>query len=339
MNKVLSSLFLSSVIFMSGCDSVDYLMTYKSPTGATAAELDQKFQKLSRADNVFDGAVVVRGEIDDNHDFDEKSKVYPFDTGLSVFRTYSLPLNATNLNIRIESKIGTSMFAPNVALLDKNKQLVKIFSFGSFEYRPFDDFVDDNVFFKFSLNNFSAGENAIAYMVIYTTDADLTTEPNLTDPKIPHARLGHIDVKINLEASTGDALADFWNSLKGPLWGGSDRTVIADVDDGAVATDRKASTNIRTADGKGVVVVNPNKDGSATAKPANAAAEVLGETKSASAKKGSMMKETEEMYNNMIRSAVKSGDISKAMKLAAEATNAGSATANATLNSALQSRK
>lgn len=357
MNKLLSSLFLSSVIFMSGCDSVDYLMTYKSPTGATAAELDQKFQKLSRADNVFDGAVVVRGEIDDNHDFDEKSKVYPFDTGLSVFRTYYLPLNATNLNIRIESKIGTSMFAPNVALLDKNKQLVKIFSFGSFEYRPFDDFVDDNVFFKFSLNNFSAGENAIAYMVIYTTDADLTTEttithpaklyaiahktevPNLTDPKIPHARLGHIDVKINLEASTGDALADFWNSLKGPLWGGSDRTVIADVDDGAVATDRKASTNIRTADGKGVVVVNPNKDGSATAKPANAAAEVLGETKSASAKKGSMMKETEEMYNNMIRSAVKSGDISKAMKLAAEATNAGSATANATLNSALQSRK
>ena len=314
MNKLLSSLFLSSVIFMSGCDSIDYLMTYKSPTGATAAELDQKFQKLSRADNVFDGAVVVRGEIDDDHDFDEKSKVYPFDTGLSVFRTYSLPLNATNLNIR-------------------------------------------NVFFKFSLNNFSAGENAIAYMVIYTTDADLTTEttithpaklyaiahktevPNLTDPKIPHARLGHIDVKINLEASTGDALADFWNSLKGPLWGGSDRTVIADVDDGAVATDRKASTNIRTADGKGVVVVNPNKDGSATAKPANAAAEVLGETKSASAKKGSMMKETEEMYNNMIRSAVKSGDISKAMKLAAEATNAGSATANATLNSALQSRK
>jgi pentatricopeptide repeat protein len=88
-----------------------------------------------------------------------------------------------------------------------------------------------------------------------------------------------------------------------------------------------------------VVVVNTNKDGSATAKPANAAAEVLGETKSASAKKGSMMKETEEMYNNMIRSAVKSGDISKAMKLAAEATNAGSATANATLNSALQSRK
>ena len=94
MNKLLSSLFLSSVIFMSGCDSIDYLMTYKSPTGATAAELDQKFQKLSRADNVFDGAVVVRGEIDDNHDFDEKSKVYPFDTGLSVFRTYSLPLNA-----------------------------------------------------------------------------------------------------------------------------------------------------------------------------------------------------------------------------------------------------
>lgn len=182
MNKLLSSLFLSSVIFMSGCDSVDYLMTYKSPTGATAAELDQKFQKLSRADNVFDGAVVVRGEIDDNHDFDEKSKVYPFDTGLSVFRTYSLPLNATNLNIRIESKIGTSMFAPNVALLDKNKQLVKIFSFGSFEYRPFDDFVDDNVFFKFSLNNFSAGENAIAYMVIYTTDADLTTETTITHP-------------------------------------------------------------------------------------------------------------------------------------------------------------
>lgn len=359
MKKLLGCFVLASALMTAtGCDSVNYLMTYTSPTGSTAEELDAKFQKLSHADNVFDGAVVVRGEIDDEHDFDEKSKVYDFDSGASVFKTYALPLNATNLNIRIESKIGTSMFAPSVALLNKQKQLVKIFGFSSFQYRPFEDFVDDNVFFKFSLNNFSAGDNAIAYMVIYTTDADLTTQttithpaklyaiahktavPTIDDPKIPHARLGHINVTINLETTTGDALSEIWESLKGPLWGGSDRTVISDIDDGAVNAGQGTTANIKTSDGRNVMVVNPDKDtGVKTVKSSNAAAEVLGGTVAPTSAKGTMMKETEEMYNNMIKSAVKAGDISKAMKLAAEATNAGSATANGTLNSALQSRK
>lgn len=357
MKKIFSSIAFASIMLITGCDSITHLMTYTSPTSSTAEDLDAKFQKLAHAKDVFEGLVVVRGEIDDEHDFDEKSKVFDFDSGTSVFKTYSLPLNATNINIRIESKIGTSMFAPNVALLNKQKELVKIFNFSSFEYRPFEDFAEDNVFFKFNLNNFSAGENAIAYMVIFTTDADLTTTtkithpaklyaishkteiPNISDPLIPHARLGHISVRVNLETTTGDALSDFWNSLKGPLWGGADRTYIADVDDGEVNVNRKNSTNIRTADGKGVVVINPNKDQASTKTVTNAAADVLGGTVTPTVKKGTMLKETEEMYNNMIKSAVKAGNISKAMQLAAEATNAGSSTANTTLNSAISASK
>lgn len=346
--------------FLVGCDSVKYIMTYESPTSFTKEELDVKFSKLNRVSNVFDGAVVVRGGIDDNYPFEEKSSVYKFESGESVFRTYSLPLNATNINISIESKIGTTMFAPSVALLNKQKELVKIFNFSNFQYRPLSDFSSENVSFKFSLNNFSAGEKAIAYMVVFTTDRDLETKttithpaklyaiahreaiPDIADPQIPHARLGEINVKVSLESTTTDALTDFWDSLKGPLWGGEEKHYMNDDDDGEVDRSKREvrNSNITTSDGTAVTVINPKSsystnDSKETVEPKQK--ESFDNQKSNV--KASMLKETEDMYNSMIITAVKSGDISKAMKLAAEATNAGSLTANKTLNNALNNRK
>ena len=63
MKKLLGCFVLASALMTAtGCDSVNYLMTYTSPTGSTAEELDAKFQKLSHADNVFDGAVTSTAE-------------------------------------------------------------------------------------------------------------------------------------------------------------------------------------------------------------------------------------------------------------------------------------
>lgn len=350
MKKLLLASCCAAAIFMSGCESVADLMTYVSPSNKPIEETNSIFASLPVADNVFDDTVSVRGEISDTNNFGKGYKVYDFDTGRSVFRTYALPLNATNINIKIESQIGKTTFAPSVALLTKDKRLVRIIQFSSFEYRPLSDLTSDNLRLKFNLNNFSAGENAIAYMVIFTQDKDLqgTTKivhpaklyamshksavPEIEDPLIPHARLGRVDVYISMESSSADSISEFWDSLDGPLFGGSSHQYISDDDDGSVKSDNKGA--VVTIGGKTQVVQakNPEKADAEKAKAADA-------KKQPAAPKGSMLKETEDMYNDMIMKAANSGDIAKAMKLAEEAVNAGSSTADQTLAKALRKSK
>lgn len=52
-----------------------------------------------------------------------------------------------------------------------------------------------------------------------------------------------------------------------------------------------------------------------------------------------MMKETEELYNSMIRKAIEAGDYEKAFALVAEAERAGSTTAQKTFIEASKSKR
>lgn len=351
MKRLFLSLLISGTVLCSGCSMVDHIMTYRSPANYSVEEAESVYRDLSVADNVYDNAVIVRTAMSDDVVFDEKSSVYDFDTGRSVFRTYNLPLNATNLKVEISVQIGETIFAPSVALLNKDKKLIKMFDFNSFEYRPYNDVVAETMKLKFNLNNFSAGEKAAAYMVIFTKDEDLkkTTKivhpaklyaksrreaiPDVADPLIPHSRLGAMTVLFSMDAESIDSVSDFLDALKGPIWGGEQHQYVSDDDDGRVG----ASVNVDLHDSN-LKVVNPQTAGSSktsgTSTAANHHTEAVKKTPDVPA--GSMMKETEKMYNDMIVSAVKSGDISKAMQLAAEATNAGSTSANDTLNSALR---
>ena len=361
MKKLCLSLLCGAVLFASGCDSVNHLMTYRSPANMSVQEAEDTFKELSVSGNVFDGAVIVRSAMDDEVAFDAKSSVYDFETGRSVYRTYNLPLNATNLKVDISVQIGQTVFAPSVALLNKEKKLIKMFDFNSFEYRPYNDLVAERLRFKFSLNNFSAGERAVAYMVIFSKEQDLKSftkvvhpaklfaishrqqVPQMEDPLIAHSRLGSMTVVFSMDAESIDTVSDFLDSLKGPIWGGETHQYMTDDDDGSVmpTVSVNADSNIRavnpavSADGN-VAAVNPAASGSARSTAGTAVASAAAKT-APKAAPGSMMKETENMYNAMIESSVKAGDISKAMQLAAEATNAGSASANDTLNRALRS--
>ncbi len=353
MKRLFLSLLLSSAVLYSGCSMVDHIMTYRSPANYSVEEAEGIYKNLSVADNVYDNAVIVRAAMSDDVAFDEKSQVYNFDTGRSVFRTYNLPLNATNLKVEISVQIGETIFAPTVALLNKDKKLLKMFDFNSFEYRPYNDVVAETMKLKFNLNNFSAGENAAAYMVIFTKDEDLKTStkvvhpaklfalshrqapPEVADPLIPHSRLGAMTVLFSMDAESIDSVSDFLDALKGPIWGGESHQYVSDDDDGRVGS----SVDVNLHDGN-LKVVNP-KTSDAAASTGTQISDAKHQSqelkKSPSSPAGSMMKETEKMYNDMIVASVKSGDIAKAMQLAAEATNAGSGSANDTLNSALRS--
>ncbi len=355
MKKATLFLLCGALFLGTGCETMNHIMTYHSPANITVEESDKIFGKLRVASNVFDGAVIVRSGMTDEVTFDEKSQVYDFETGRSVFRTYNLPLNATNLRIDISVQIGETVFAPTVALLNKERKLIKMFDFNSFEYRPYNDVVAESLKFRFTLNNFSAGDNAVAYMVIFTKDQDLKTStqvvhpaklfakshreeiPDIADPLIPHSRLGVVTVNFSMDAGDIDSVSDFLDALKGPIWGGENHQYIADDDDGSVVRPGSSTQS-------GMRAVNPVGDqhasGTATAPRAatSAAAAPAAQTRAAAprAAPGTMMKETETMYNGMIESAVKAGNVSKAMQLAEEAVNAGSATANDTLNRALR---
>ncbi len=348
MKKLACSLFCVSLFMGVGCDSINHIMTYRSPANFTVAEGDAAFAKMAVAQNVFDNAVVVRSAMTDDVVFDENSYVYDFDTGRSAFKTYNLPLNATNLRIEISVQIGETLFAPSVALINKDHKLIKMFDFNSFEYRPYNDVISESLKFKFNLNNFSAGDNAVSYIVIFTKDEDLKTTtqivhpaklyaishrqkvPEMADPQIPHSRVGCLSVLFSMDAGSIDSVSDFLDALKGPIWGGEQHQYVTDDDDGSLKAAKAVNPN--------VTVVNPTQ----TTTPAVTETATKTATDPAiktTAPVKTMLKETEDMYNNMIITSVKSGDIAKAMQLASEAVQAGSPSANDTLNKALRSYK
>ncbi len=358
MKRLFCCLAASVAIALSGCDTITHVMTFESPINYSQEKTSGIFNNLEVANSVYDDAVIVRGGVVDDVYFDEKSKVYNFDTGRSPFKTYNLPLNATSIRVEVISKIGQSVFAPCIALLTKDHRLIKKFESNSFEYRPLADIASDNLRFRFNLNNFSAGEHAVAYMVIYTDNNALKGStrivhpakiyakahhndvPNLEDPLIPHSPLGELTVTISLNSEDNGSMSDLWDSLKGPIWGGENHSYISDDDEGAVNSTKSKVNNepgISVRD-DGAVVVNPRHENDVQVKAQQkAAANADPQPKTVVAKPaGSMLKETEDMYNNMITSAVKSGDIAKAMKLAQEAENAGSPSAASTLNNAVK---
>lgn len=349
MRRLFCCLVAGATVVLGGCETITHVMTYESPVNYSIEKANNIFRNLAVAENVYDNAVAVRGAVTDDVVFDEKSRVYNFDTGRSPFKTYNFPLNATSIRVEISSKIGATVFAPCVALLSKDRHLIKKFESNSFEYRPLGDIASDNIRFRFNLNNFSAGEHAVAYMVIYTDNNALkgtttiihpaklfamahnTEVPNIADPVIPHSPLGEISVDISLNSEDNGSLSDLWDSLKGPIWGGENHSYIADDDDGDINLKSGTSSSISLDDGK-AVVVNPKHDENGEKSQSSGKKSAEPSVKPA----GSMLKQTEDMYNNMIVSAVKSGDISKAMKLAEEAQRAGSASAASTLNNAVR---
>ena len=233
---------------------------------------------------------------------------------------YSVPANIGELAITLTSEVNkqTSVFAPNVLVLDQNMSPSAFFPSSYFTYQKPGVMSADRLEGVMKLTP-ALGQQKI-YILAFTTPEDLqhTTKmidpaksyaqgagnaiPDIPDPVARHVTNGTLKLKVQTNTSS--------SILVGPLFGSS----------GPAA----------------VTVGNTAAPIPANVAPTTAAAAIAAP---APAKKAEpVLNDTEEYFNNAIKQAVKRGDVDKALKLLDEAERLGSTTARSTFISSVKGK-
>lgn len=237
---------------------------------------------------------------------------------------YSVPANIGELYITLTSEVNkqTSVFAPNVLILDQNMTPSAYFPSEYFTYQEPGVMSADRLEGLMRLTP-ALGQQKI-YVLVFTTDKDLqqTTKlldpakayakgtgnavPDIPDPVARHTTDGTLKLKVKTSSSS--------SVLVGPLFGSSGPGPVTVGNTAApvyAAPVAASSTAVASAP-------------AATAAPA--------------AKSEPILTDTESYYNQAIRQAVDKGEIDKALKLLNEAERLGSTSARKTFISSVKGK-
>lgn len=230
---------------------------------------------------------------------------------------YSVPANIGELTLTLTSEVNkqTTVFAPNVLILDQNMTPSAYFPSSYFTYQEPGVMSADRLEGVMRLTP-ALGQQKL-YVLVFTTEQDLQKTTKLLDPAKAYAKgIGNAipDIPDPIAKHTTDGLVKLkvkTNSsssvLVGPLFGSS---------------------------GPGPVTVGN------TAAPAYAAAPAaaVAAAPAPAAKAEPMLNDTESYFNNGIKQAVAKGDIDKALKLMNEAERLGSKSARSTFIGAVKGK-
>lgn len=232
---------------------------------------------------------------------------------------YSVPANIGELTLTLSSEVNqqTSVYAPNVLILDQNMAPSAFFPSEYFTYQEPGVMSADRLQGVMRLTP-ALGQQKI-YVLVFTTDKDLQKTTTLVDPAKAYAKgTGNAvpDIPDPIARHTTDGLLKLKVStnsassvLVGPLFGSS---------------------------GPGPVTVGNT---AAPVYAAPAAAPVASSAAPAPAKKAEpVLNDTETYFNNAIKQAVARGDVDKALKLLDEAERLGSTTARSTFISSVKGK-
>lgn len=232
---------------------------------------------------------------------------------------YSVPANIGELTLTLSSEVNqqTSVFAPNVLILDQNMTPSAFFPSSYFTYQAPGVMSADRLEGVVRLTP-ALGQQKL-YVLVFTTDKDLQQTTTLLDPAKAYAKgVGNAvpDIPDPIARHTTDGLVKLQvktNStssvLVGPLFGSS---------------------------GPGPVTVG-NTAAPAVAYAAPAAA-VAAPAPQPVKKSEPMLNDTENYFNQAIKDAVAKGDVDKALKLLDEAERLGSKSARSTFISSVKGK-
>lgn len=234
---------------------------------------------------------------------------------------YSVPANIGELTLTLSSEVNkqTSVFAPNVLILDQNMTPSAFFPSEYFTYQEPGVMSADRLEGVMRLTP-ALGQQKI-YVLVFTTEKDLQQTTTLLDPAKAYAKgVGNAapDIPDPIARHTTDGLVKLKVStssassvLVGPLFGSS---------------------------GTGPVTVGNTAAPAYTAPAATAAAPVATAAPAPAKKAEPVLNDTEEYFNNAVKQAVKRGDVDKALKLLDEAERLGSTTARSTFISSVKGK-
>ena len=232
---------------------------------------------------------------------------------------YSVPANIGELTLTLSSEVNkqTSVFAPNVLILDQNMTPSAFFPSSYFTYQEPGVMSADRLEGVMRLTP-ALGQQKL-YVLVFTTDKDLQQTTTLLDPAKAYAKgVGNAvpDIPDPIARHTTDGLlklkvktSSSSSVLVGPLFGSS---------------------------GPGPVTVG-NTAAPAVAYAAPAAA-VAAPAPQPVKKSEPMLSDTESYFNQAIKDAVAKGDVDKALKLLDEAERLGSKSARSTFISSVKGK-
>ena len=232
---------------------------------------------------------------------------------------YSVPANIGELTLTLASEVNkqTSVFAPNVLILDQNMTPSAFFPSSYFTYQEPGVMSADRLEGVMRLTP-ALGQQKL-YVLVFTTDKDLQQTTTLLDPAKAYAKgVGNAvpDIPDPIARHTTDGLlklkvktSSSSSVLVGPLFGSS---------------------------GPGPVTVG-NTAAPAVALAAPAAA-VAAPAPQPVKKSEPMLNDTESYFNQAIKDAVAKGDVDKALKLLDEAERLGSKSARSTFISSVKGK-
>ncbi|WEF27910.1 maltose operon protein MalM [Klebsiella aerogenes] len=234
---------------------------------------------------------------------------------------YSVPANIGELTLTLTSEVDkqTSVYAPNVLILDQSMTPSAFFPSSYFTYLEPGVMSADRLEGVMRLTP-ALGQQKI-YVLVFTTPQDLQQTTKLIDPAKAYAK------------GTGNAVPDIPDPIA------------------KHTTDGTLSLKVKTSSGSSVLVgplfgssgPGPVTVGNTAAPvynaPAAAPAPVAAPVVAAPAAKSEpMLDDTETYFNNGIKKAVKQGDIDKALKLMNEAERLGSKSARSTFISSVKGK-
>ncbi|MFV4759308.1 maltose operon protein MalM [Citrobacter freundii] len=232
---------------------------------------------------------------------------------------YSVPANIGELTLTLTSEVNkqTSVFAPNVLILDQNMTPSAFFPSSYFTYQEPGVMSADRLEGVMRLTP-ALGQQKL-YVLVFTTDKDLQQTTTLLDPAKAYAKgVGNAvpDIPDPIARHTTDGLlklkvktSSSSSVLVGPLFGSS---------------------------GPGPVTVG-NTAAPAVTYAAPAAA-VAAPAPQPVKKSEPMLNDTESYFNQGIKDAVAKGDVDKALKLLDEAERLGSKSARSTFISSVKGK-
>ena len=232
---------------------------------------------------------------------------------------YSVPANIGELTLTLTSEVNkqTSVFAPNVLILDQNMTPSAFFPSSYFTYQEPGVMSADRLEGVMRLTP-ALGQQKL-YVLVFTTEKDLQQTTTLLDPAKAYAKgVGNAvpDIPDPIARHTTDGLlklkvktSSSSSVLVGPLFGSS---------------------------GPGPVTVG-NTAAPAVTYAAPAAA-VAAPAPQPVKKSEPMLNDTESYFNQGIKDAVAKGDVDKALKLLDEAERLGSKSARSTFISSVKGK-
>lgn len=273
-----------------------------------------RYQPLNTKDNPF-------------FKLDANAQAFAFSTGKSLLQAFVIPDELERATLTIEAIAGATVFVPTVLILNRDFRVNRAIDSRNFKYTPGGFMEPQRLRGKVYLDRRPGSELADEkYLIVFTTDQDLggstrmmseaklfarahgLKTSGLPDPVVKHAATGVFRMGVG-DLETAALTTDRYHKQQK----GANRY----LDPAAVKANRT------TEQGRARRGAKPRAQAAATSTRAAA---------------DPMLKETQTMYDRMIRESVGLGDMDRAWRLVEEAERAGSTTARPTFVSAVENK-